>query len=239
MRTLLKLTLIAIAAMMLHGFLACSAEAMPVTGAINVPAPAQSYSPIEKVACNGTWGRYCPPGQHRVCRPDGQCGCVACLGNGANGYGYGGGWHRYYWHRGWHHGWHCGWHRHFWHHHGWHHHGAHHHFWHHHSHHHHHHHHHHGHHHGGHHRSDIRLKADIVPLARLDNGLELYRFRYKGSDHTAYVGVMAQEVEKIEPSAVSRGRDGYLMVDYDRLGLNFMTWDEWLARTSTNYQSAH
>jgi hypothetical protein len=85
----------------------------------------------------------------------------------------------------------------------------------------------------------MRLKEDIVPLARLANGLELYRFRYKGGDHTVYVGVMAQEVKKIDPSAVSRDRDGYLMVDYDRLGLKFMTWDEWQAQTSANYQSAH
>jgi len=78
------------------------------------------------------------------------------------------------------------------------------------------------------HRSDIRLKDDIVALGRLDNGIGLYRFRYKGSDHTVYVGVMAQEVQTIVPSAVSRGRDGYLRVDYDRLGLQFMTWDQWV-----------
>ena len=47
---------------------------------------------------------------------------------------------------------------------------------------------------GGRHRSDIRLKEDIVPVARLDNGIGVYRFRYKGNDHTVYVGVMAQEV---------------------------------------------
>jgi endosialidase-like protein len=95
------------------------------------------------------------------------------------------------------------------------------------------------HHGGGKHHSDIRLKEDIVPPVRLDNGLELYRFRYKGNDHTDYVGVMAQEVKEIEPSSVWRDRDGYLVVDYDRLGLKFMTWDEWLARTSVNYQSVH
>ena len=69
---------------------------------------------------------------------------------------------------------------------------------------------------------------------RLGNGLELYRFRYKGSDDndTFYVGVMAQEVQKIDPSAVSRDRDGFLMVDYDRIGLKFMTWKQWLERTS-------
>jgi Ricin-type beta-trefoil lectin domain/Chaperone of endosialidase len=83
---------------------------------------------------------------------------------------------------------------------------------------------------GGKHKSDIRLKQDIVPLARLDDGIELYRFRYKGSDPTTYVGVMAQEVQEIVPRAVSRGSDGYLQVDYDRLGLRFMTWDEWTQR---------
>ena len=238
MRTLLKYPLIAIAAMALSAFLAWNAEAITLTGAGIVTAPPQSHSPIEKVACNGTWGRYCGPGQHRICYADGHCGCVLCGGHGGAWYGAGGGWHNRYWHRGWHSGWRRGWHRggwhhHFWHHHhGAHHHGAHHHFWHHHG------HHHHGHH-GGHHRSDMRLKEDIAPLARLDNGLELYRFRYKGSDHTAYVGVMAQEVQKIEPSAVSRDREGYLMVDYDRLGLDFMTWDEWQAQRSANHQSAH
>lgn len=70
----------------------------------------------------------------------------------------------------------------------------------------------------------------MIPLMRLDNGLELYRFRYKGSDRTVYVGVMAQEVQQIEPSAVWRDRDGYLMVNYDRIGVKFLTWKEWRAR---------
>ena len=82
---------------------------------------------------------------------------------------------------------------------------------------------------GGGRRSDIRLKEDIVPLTRLNNGLELYRFRYIGSDHTFYVGVMAQDVQQIDPSAVSSGPDGYLRVNYDRIGQKFMTWKEWLA----------
>jgi hypothetical protein len=84
---------------------------------------------------------------------------------------------------------------------------------------------------GGHNRrSDIRLKEDIVWLGRLDNGIGIYRFRYKGSDHTAYVGVMAQEVRDIVPSAVTEDADGYLRVSYDRLGLGFMTWDAWRRR---------
>ncbi len=89
---------------------------------------------------------------------------------------------------------------------------------------------------GGGRRSDIRLKEDIVPLVRLSNGLELYRFRYKGSDRTAYVGVIAQEVQKIEPNAVWPDHNGYLMVNYDRIGLKFMTWQEWLARTGGGRQ---
>jgi hypothetical protein len=80
---------------------------------------------------------------------------------------------------------------------------------------------------GNRHRSDLRLKQDIVPLGRLASGIELYRFRYIGSDPTTYVGVMAQQVQPIVPGAVSRDRNGYLLVDYDRLGLKFMTWDEW------------
>jgi len=74
--------------------------------------------------------------------------------------------------------------------------------------------------------SDIRLKRDIVPLARLDNGLRLYRYRYLWSD-TLYVGVMAQEVASVIPEAVVRGADGFLRVDYARLGLGLRTWDEW------------
>jgi len=64
--------------------------------------------------------------------------------------------------------------------------------------------------------SDIRVKQDIVPLARLDNGIHLYRYRYTWSE-ILYVGVMAQEVAKIVPEAVIRGSDGYLRVDYERL----------------------
>ena len=73
-------------------------------------------------------------------------------------------------------------------------------------------------HHGGGRHSDIRLKHDIVLLGRLDNGLGFYRFSYNGSDK-AYVGVMAQEVQAVKPEAVVRGRDGYLRVYYDELGL--------------------
>jgi len=76
--------------------------------------------------------------------------------------------------------------------------------------------------------SDMRLKRDIVRLARLDNGIGLYRYRYLWSD-VVYVGVMAQEVAEIMPEAVVTAADGGYRVDYARLGLRLRTWDEWQA----------
>ena len=81
---------------------------------------------------------------------------------------------------------------------------------------------------GGGRRSDIALKHDIVPLGYLASGLGYYRFSYIGSS-TAYVGVMAQEVERVMPDAVTRGSDGYLRVYYDRLGIKFQKYRDWLA----------
>ena len=40
---------------------------------------------------------------------------------------------------------------------------------------------------------------------------------------------MAREVQAVMPEAVTRGRDGYLRVFYDRLGLTFESYAEWLA----------
>ena len=81
---------------------------------------------------------------------------------------------------------------------------------------------------GGGERSDIRLKRDIAQVGELDGGINLYRYRYLWSD-TIYVGVMAQEVAAVKPEAVLRGADGYLRVDYARLGLRLRTWDQWAA----------
>jgi len=76
-------------------------------------------------------------------------------------------------------------------------------------------------------RSDIMLKHDIVFLGRLDDGLGFYRFSYNGTAK-AYVGVIAQEVQQVMPQAVARGRDGYLTVNYERLGLKFESYDQWI-----------
>jgi Protein of unknown function (DUF3300) len=94
---------------------------------------------------------------------------------------------------------------------------------------------------GGGRRSDIRLKHDIALIGRLDDGLGFYRFSYNGSDK-AYVGVMAQEVQTVAPDAVTRGRDGYLRVFYDKLGLKFETYDQWVAsgaRIPSTAQALH
>jgi hypothetical protein len=65
-------------------------------------------------------------------------------------------------------------------------------------------------------------------LGRLDNGLGFYRFVYNGGDRI-YVGLIAQEVEKVAPRAVTHGRDGYLRVYYDKVGVPFDTYDHWIA----------
>ncbi len=77
----------------------------------------------------------------------------------------------------------------------------------------------------------MMLKHDFALLGRLDNGLGFYRFAYNGSDK-AYVGVIAQEVQTVIPAAVMRGRDGYLRVNYDKLGVKFQTYNQWIASGS-------
>ena len=80
---------------------------------------------------------------------------------------------------------------------------------------------------GGGRRSDLALKQDVTLLGYLANGLGYYRFSYLGGQK-AYVGVIAQEVQAVMPEAVTRGRDGYLRVHYEKLGLTFRTYKEWL-----------
>jgi len=36
-------------------------------------------------------------------------------------------------------------------------------------------------------------------------------------------------VQTLMPEAVLRGRDGYLIVLYDKLGLRFQTYEQWIA----------
>lgn len=61
--------------------------------------------------------------------------------------------------------------------------------------------------------SDRRLKENIKPVGKLDNGLTVYVFNYKG-DKTPQIGLIAQEVQKVKPEAVAEGDDGFLRVNY-------------------------
>jgi Chaperone of endosialidase len=68
--------------------------------------------------------------------------------------------------------------------------------------------------------SDRRAKQNIIHVGYLNNGLKVYQFQYKPeyNDNRTYLGVMADEVEKVIPNAVSMTNDGYKMVNYSMLG---------------------
>ncbi len=73
---------------------------------------------------------------------------------------------------------------------------------------------------GGTRTSDIRLKHNLNLVGETVYGLPLYDFEYNGQRGT-YEGVMAQDVLKVMPEAVTTGADGYYRVDYQMLGLRF------------------
>ncbi len=77
--------------------------------------------------------------------------------------------------------------------------------------------------------SDVRLKREMLPLDTLENGIKIYRYRYRWSA-TTYAGVVAQEVAAVVPEAVSQDGDGYFLVDYRKLGLQLRTYDDWVAK---------
>jgi hypothetical protein len=64
--------------------------------------------------------------------------------------------------------------------------------------------------------SDMRLKEDINLIGKSPSGINIYTFRYKG-DHKKYQGVMAHQV----PHVSTVNDDGYLMVDYNKLDVQF------------------
>ena len=61
--------------------------------------------------------------------------------------------------------------------------------------------------------SDIRLKDDVERVGTLNDGIPVYRYRFKGSPRTE-IGVMAQDVEQVNPEAVVEHPSGFKMVDY-------------------------
>jgi len=64
--------------------------------------------------------------------------------------------------------------------------------------------------------SDVRLKENIQFEGFRDDGLSMYSYNYAGSLERHY-GVMAQEVQTVDPLAVHQHSSGFLTVDYARL----------------------
>jgi hypothetical protein len=67
--------------------------------------------------------------------------------------------------------------------------------------------------------SDIRMKENIKQIHWLPNGLPVYEYEYKSefkdiAGHGKHIGVMAQEVELVQPEAVITNANGYKMVNY-------------------------
>jgi hypothetical protein len=70
--------------------------------------------------------------------------------------------------------------------------------------------------------SDIRTKEHIKAIGWLSNGLPVYEYEYKPewkneAGYGKFIGVMAQEVELVQPEAVITRPDGYKMVNYGAL----------------------
>jgi hypothetical protein len=66
--------------------------------------------------------------------------------------------------------------------------------------------------------SDRRLKENIVWRGSSSSGLNLYEFSYLGKS-TRWIGVMADEVQQVRPDAVMQMAQGYMAVNYAKLGL--------------------
>ena len=64
--------------------------------------------------------------------------------------------------------------------------------------------------------SDIRLKTNIEFIGKSPSNINIYEFNYIGSP-IKYVGVMAHEV----PWASEKHESGYLMVDYNKVDVEF------------------
>lgn len=65
--------------------------------------------------------------------------------------------------------------------------------------------------------SDPALKIDIERVGTRPDGLGLYEYAYAWAPEERHTGVMADEVVRVRPDAVSRHESGFLMVDYGRL----------------------
>ena len=67
--------------------------------------------------------------------------------------------------------------------------------------------------------SDMALKENMVQVGKSPSGINIYEFEYKDKSlgDGRFRGVIAQEV----PQASSRGKNGYLYVDYSQIDVTF------------------
>lgn len=66
--------------------------------------------------------------------------------------------------------------------------------------------------------SDERLKEDINLVGKTLGGENVYSWKWKDKNiKQPNIGVIAQEIQKSNPSAVKQRPDGYLMVDYSKV----------------------
>lgn len=63
--------------------------------------------------------------------------------------------------------------------------------------------------------SDINLKQNIKRVGTTDSGLPVYTYQYKSNPNLTVMGVMAQDVQKVNPKAVTTTEDGMLAVYYN------------------------
>ena len=65
------------------------------------------------------------------------------------------------------------------------------------------------------------LKENIFKLGKSSEGHNVYKFNYKNNP-TNYIGVIAEEVQKIKPEAVFKMANGFLGVNYDLIDVDFL-----------------
>ena len=63
------------------------------------------------------------------------------------------------------------------------------------------------------------LKTDVEKVGRLDNGLPVYRYRYRAGGPPE-IGLMADDVARRHPEAVGRDAEGLMAVDYVKATAN-------------------
>jgi hypothetical protein len=70
--------------------------------------------------------------------------------------------------------------------------------------------------------SDIRLKENVMKVGEVEPGVGWYTWTWNDTAKAMNVddpteGVIAQELIKVDPSAVLMGEDGYYRVDYSKV----------------------